>query len=106
MEGMIEIVNGKPRHVITRKNKQYIRVAIEFEVNDYSKFEKKVQMFGKNVTDGLRELMSGFNNNFGINDDRVKDPGSLFDSRMSRHVETAVRRAFEEIARCQIPSQN
>ncbi len=102
MIGRVEIVNGKSRHVVQRKGKEYVRIAIELEVNSFGKFEQKVQYFGKNVTDGIRELLSGFNNNFGINDDRIKDPGSLFDNRMSKHIETAVRRAVEEITQCQV----
>ena len=101
----IVIVNGKPRKVVDRKGRLYIREAIEIELEQYKHATQKAQMLaGKNFTDLMRELLQGFNNSmgFGKHDLGIKDAGSLFDKRMSRHIETAVHRALEEIAQCPI----
>lgn len=104
MEGMVEIVNGKPRRIVERHGKRYIRIGVEIEVNTYARAEQKVQFFGRNMTDLIRESIAGFVNNFGIIDKNreIKDPGDLFDPRFSRHIQEAARRATEDISQCQI----
>ncbi|RKY32378.1 MAG: hypothetical protein DRP74_02585 [Candidatus Omnitrophota bacterium] len=104
MFGEVRIINGKARKTVKRKDRYYIRVAIEFDEGEYAKAEKKIQMFGKNFTDLMRELLTGWNKSMGFvqQDYLIKDAGSLFDNRMSQHVQTAVRRALQEIIQCPI----
>ena len=105
MEYRTEIVNGKPRKVIERKGRLYIREAIEFPLEHYVHGTRKaLELGGKNFTDLSRELLAGFcgSMGFGKDDVYVKDAGNLFDRRLSRHIQTAVYRCLEEIGQCKV----
>jgi len=105
MDSRREIVLGKMRTIYTRKGIDYVREAVEFPLSMYEHGTKKaLELGGKNFTDLMRELLTGFVNSmgWGKEDKQIKDSGSLFDRRMSRHIQSAVYRALEEIAQCKM----
>lgn len=105
MEDRIEIIDGTSYRVTERKGRLYTRKVIEIELTQLIHAKKKAQEIGgRNLTDLIRELIAGFNGSmgFGKGDKYIRDAGSLFDGRMSRHIQAAVYRALEEIGQCQV----
>jgi hypothetical protein len=91
MEGQIVIINGKARKAKMRYGREFIRKFYDLEVNEADYFCKKCDLLGKTDTAVVRDLILDFNRSFGLNDDRVKDAGSLYERRSVRHIKEAVK---------------
>lgn len=91
MQSQIVIVNGKPRRAKMVYGRETVRKFYDLEVNEADYFCKKCDVLGKTDTSVIRELVLDFNRSFGLNDDRIKDAGSLYERRAVRHIKEAVK---------------
>jgi len=98
MEGQIIIVNGKPRKSHKKFGKDYVRCFYDVEAEEIDRFRKKCDILGKTDSAMIRELILEFNHSFGWpNDDRVRDPGSLYERRAKFHIKDAIKKASKEL---------
>ena len=97
MEFQLVMVNGKTRQAWERRGILWLRCAYDLEMNHAEKFESKVRMMGEKPSAVVRKLIMSFNLSTGLNDDRVKNPGSLFEYRIEPHIREACRRARQEV---------
>lgn len=92
METQVVIVNGKTRRAKKKFGDEYVTLYVDVRVGKADHFCKKCDLLGKPDAEVLRELIDEFNRTFGLpQEDRVKDPGSLFEDRARKHIKEAVR---------------
>jgi hypothetical protein len=92
METQIVIVNGRTRRAKTKFGSEHITFFVDVPVSEADYFAKKCSVLGKTKSNVLRDLILEFNRTFGIPaEDRVKDPGSLFERRSIKHIKEAVK---------------
>lgn len=91
MQTQIVFVNNKPRRAKIRYGRETVRKFYDLEVPEADYFCKKCDLLGKTDTAVVRELIQDFNRSFGLNDDRVRDAGSLYEHRAIRHIKEAVK---------------
>jgi hypothetical protein len=92
MESQIVIVNGKTRRAKIKFGGEHITFFVDVPVNEADHFAKKCSVLGKTKSNVLRDLIQEFNRTFGLPaEDRVKDAGSLFERRATKHIKEAVR---------------
>ena len=92
METQIVIINGRSRRAKKKFGKEYVPFYVDVPIDEADHFVKKCEVLGKTKNDILRDLILEFNRTFGLpQEDRVKDPGSLFERRATKHIKEAVR---------------
>jgi len=92
MGAQIVIVNGKTRRAKTKFGSEYVTEYVDISVSEAGYFAKKCDLLGKPKTEVLKDLIAEFNRTFGVPaEDRIKDPGSLYERRAVRHIQEAVR---------------
>jgi hypothetical protein len=92
METQIVIVNGKTRRAKQKFGSEHITYFVDIPLKEAEYFTKKCDVLGKTKSAILRDLVYEFNHTFGLPaEDRVKDPGSLFERRAATHIKEAVK---------------
>jgi hypothetical protein len=92
MEAQNIVVNGKPRRCKRKFGNEYITLFCDVLVREADHFARKCEVLGKTKSAILRDLIQEFNITFGYPaEDRVKEPGSLYEHRAIKHIKESVR---------------
>jgi len=98
MERQSVLVNGKIRRTHRKFGNEYVPITIDVRVNEADFLDKKCDFFGKTRSDIIRDLIYEFNHTLGYpEENRVKDPGSLYEHRARKHIKEAVKQTMKRM---------
>lgn len=99
MEWQVVIINGKARRAYSRKGVLFVREAYDIELSELERFEKTLAYEGEKKSYIIKKFIHSFNKKLGLGDDneKVRQQGSLFEARVIRRIEEAVKSVRQEV---------